>query len=75
MIPRARQLTVGVGVLAAAIAVGACAAPRCAPDEFWVDAHADTTYLPFVHPSGDTVTATIVTSWTDGCAPKGILEP
>lgn len=49
--------------------------PRCDRDEFWVNAHADTTYMPFVYPSGDTVTATIVTSWTDGCAPKGILEP
>lgn len=65
-----------LGAIVLAVAAVACAeSPSCAKDEFWVDAHADTTYMPFVYPSGDTVTVTIVTSWTDGCAPKGILEP
>lgn len=69
-----RRLPVLIAVLLAVV-IGACSNPYCDKDEFEVKAHCDTSYFPFVHPSGDTVTGTIVTCWTHGCAPKSILEP
>ena len=47
----------------------------CRIGDGYLEARTDTTYVPFVYPSGDTVQAMVVVSWTAGCASAGVFQP
>lgn len=53
----------------------ACGDSGCPIGDGLVAARTDTTYVPFVYPSGDTVQAVVVVSWTEGCLSTGVFQP
>lgn len=60
-------------VLLLSVACGLFTGPPCDRGETYVEAGADTSYMPYVYPSGDTVQVRLIAWWTAGCVPDSLL--